>query len=96
MKFLDNLFHKSQQNRFENIEEYQDIKNIIIRVLDSEDSYNLLFCGPPASSKSLFLQGILELRKDGVFFDGSGAVPAALLDLGAATATMTTFPGSQY
>jgi Holliday junction DNA helicase RuvB len=31
----------------------------------------LLFVAPPASSKTLFLQGILELRKDGVYIDGS-------------------------
>ncbi len=40
--------------------------------LDSEDSYNLLFIGPPASAKTLFLQGILEMTGGkGVSFDGS-------------------------
>ena len=38
--------------------------------MDSEENYNLLFCGPPASAKTLFLLGILECRK-GVYFDGS-------------------------
>jgi Holliday junction resolvasome RuvABC ATP-dependent DNA helicase subunit len=38
--------------------------------LEAEDSYNLLFVGPPASAKTLFLLGILESRK-GVYFDGS-------------------------
>jgi hypothetical protein len=37
----------------------------------AEDNYNLLFIGPPASSKTLFLQGILEIRKDAIYFDGS-------------------------
>jgi replication-associated recombination protein RarA len=78
MKFLDNLFHKSQQNRFENIEGYQDIKNIIIRVLDSEDSYNLLFCGPPASSKTLFLLEIMKYYKDAQYFDGSNTTSRIL------------------
>ncbi|MFY9799064.1 MAG: hypothetical protein WAK17_01500 [Candidatus Nitrosopolaris sp.] len=31
----------------------------------------LLLCGPPASAKTLFLLGILGMRKDGVYFDGS-------------------------
>ncbi len=34
------------------------------------DNYNLLFIGPPASAKTLFLLGILESKK-GVYFDGS-------------------------
>ena len=50
---------------------YDDIKNIVRRALDTEENYNLLFVGPPASSKTLFLQGILEIRKVGVYFDGS-------------------------
>jgi MoxR-like ATPase len=39
-------------------------------VLDAEDNYNLLFVGPPASAKTLFLLGILDTKK-GVYFDGS-------------------------
>ncbi|MGB6527955.1 MAG: AAA family ATPase, partial [Candidatus Nitrosopolaris sp.] len=31
----------------------------------------MLFIGPPASAKTLFLLGILDMRKDGVYFDGS-------------------------
>jgi replication-associated recombination protein RarA len=54
---------------FCNIHGYDDIKDILRRVLDSEN-YNLIFIGPPASSKTLFLLGILE-SKNGVYFDGS-------------------------
>ena len=67
MKFLHlHLFHKE----FGNIEAYDDIKYLVRRVLDSDENYNLLFVGPPASAKTLFLLGILECRK-GVYFDGS-------------------------
>ncbi|MGB6594461.1 MAG: AAA family ATPase, partial [Candidatus Nitrosopolaris sp.] len=38
---------------------------------DVEDNYNLLFIGPLASVKTLFLLGILDIRKNGVYFDGS-------------------------
>jgi MoxR-like ATPase len=62
------LFRKEIE--FNNIQGYEDIKDIIRRALEAEDSYNLLFVGPPASSKTLFLLGILESRK-GVYFDGS-------------------------
>jgi MoxR-like ATPase len=62
------LFHK--EIGFHNIEGYDDIKDIVRRALDAEDNYNLLFIGPPASAKTLFLLGILESKK-GVYFDGS-------------------------
>ena len=55
---------------FENIQGYDDIKDLVKRALDAEGNYNLLFVGPPASAKTLFLMGILESKK-GVYFDGS-------------------------
>jgi hypothetical protein len=55
---------------FDNIEGYDDIKNIVRRALSSEENYNLLLCGTPASAKTLLLHGILEYR-NGVYFDGS-------------------------
>ena len=69
MKFLlIHLFHR--EVAFGNIVGYNDIKDLVRRVLSSDENYNLLFCGPPASAKTLFLLGILECRK-AVFFDGS-------------------------
>jgi replication-associated recombination protein RarA len=62
------LFRKEIE--FDNIHGYDDIKDIIRRALDAEDNYNLLFIGPPASAKTLFLLGIVESKK-GVYFDGS-------------------------
>ena len=62
------LFRKEIE--FNNIHGYDDIKDIVRRALDTEDNYNLLFVGPPASAKTLFLLGILEYRK-GVYFDES-------------------------
>ena len=62
------LFRKEVE--FENILGYDDLKYIVRRALDAEDNYNLLFIGPPASAKTLFLLGILESKK-GVYFDGS-------------------------
>jgi hypothetical protein len=63
------LFRK--HNEFYNIHGYDDIKDIVRRALDAEENYNLLFIGPPSSAKTSFLLGILDMRKDGVFFDGS-------------------------
>jgi hypothetical protein len=66
------LFRKEIE--FENIQGYDDIKDIVKRALDAEDNYNLLFIGPPASAKTLFLLGIIEYRK-GVYFDGTNTKP---------------------
>ena len=63
------MFRK--HNEFYNIHGYDDITHIVRRALDAEDNYNLLFIGLPASAKTLFLLDILDMRKDGVYFDGS-------------------------
>ncbi|HXX98165.1 MAG TPA: hypothetical protein VEL11_13725 [Candidatus Bathyarchaeia archaeon] len=52
---------------FESVQGYDDIKDIVKRVLYAEDNYNLLFLGPPASAKTLFLLGTIEYKK-GVYF----------------------------
>ena len=64
MKLL-RLFHKVESG---NIDGYYYIKDLVRRALDSDENYNLLLIGPPASSKTLFLLGILDIRKDGVYF----------------------------
>ena len=71
MKFLHLFKSSTAAGGFAKIHGYEDIKDIVRRVLESDENYNLLFVGIPASSKTLFLQGILELKKDGVYFDGS-------------------------
>src|SRR5215471_7318468 len=70
MKFLHLVFNSNNQTGFHNIQGYDEIKDIVRRALGAEDNYNLLFIGPPASAKTLFLLGILESR-NGVYFDGS-------------------------
>jgi MoxR-like ATPase len=62
------LFRKEVE--FENIQGYDDIKDIVKRAIDAEENYNLLFVGPPACAKTLFLFGIIEYKK-GIYFDGS-------------------------
>jgi hypothetical protein len=76
MKFL-HLFHKEVE--FGNIEGYDDVKYHVRRALDSEENYNLLLCGPPASGKTLFLQEIEYAgKKRGVFFDRSNTTSRIL------------------
>jgi len=63
MKFL-HLFNKSSSA-------HDGFAQKVRRALESDENYNLLFIGRPASAKTLFLLGILDMRKDGVYFDGS-------------------------
>jgi MoxR-like ATPase len=65
------LFRKEIE--FNNIEGYDDIKDIVRRALGADDNYNLLFVGPPASANTLFLLGILESKKV-VYFDGNNTI----------------------
>src|SRR5215471_8440904 len=72
MKFLDNLFYHRSQASFSNIAGYDDVKNIINRVLSSEENFNLLLVGPPASSKTQFLMEIMKTREGKtVYFDAT-------------------------
>jgi replication-associated recombination protein RarA len=74
MKFFSksyHLFHKSQQHNFESISGYSDVKDIVNRALQSEENFNLLFIGPPASSKTQFLMEIMKSSKNCVYFDAS-------------------------
>ena len=74
MKFLDNLFHHKHdyQASFSSISGYDDVKNIINRVLSSEENFNLLLVGQPASSKTQFLMEIMKAREGKtVYFDAT-------------------------
>src|SRR5215469_12726840 len=70
-----NLFRKEIE--LNNIQGYDDIKDIVRRALDAEDNYNILFVGPPASAKTLFLLRIVDCKK-GVYFDGSNTTSRIL------------------
>jgi hypothetical protein len=53
-----NLFRKDIG--FDNIQGYDDIKNIVRRALSSEENYNLLLCGPP----DVFRHVVEETKKE--------------------------------
>jgi replication-associated recombination protein RarA len=72
MKFLGNLFQHKPQTPFSSISGYDDVKNIINRVLSSEENFNLLLVGPPSSAKTQFLMEIMNFaKKNCVYFDAS-------------------------
>jgi replication-associated recombination protein RarA len=53
---------------FENICGFDGVKDVIRRILDSEENFNLLLIGQAPSAKTLFLLGIIEARK-AVYFN---------------------------
>lgn len=76
MKFFNrvcpSLFKRQEsQLQFSSIEGYEDVKEIIRRVLDCDYSFNVLLCGEPASSKTQFLMEILRMEKETVYFDAT-------------------------
>jgi replication-associated recombination protein RarA len=64
-------FRHKQEQDFDNICGYNDVKDIVLRALQTDESFNLLLCGPPASSKTLFLLAIQKQDHSAVYFDGS-------------------------
>ena len=62
MKFLDNLLHHKHDYQA-SFSSYDEVKNIINRVLSSEKNFNLLLVGAPASSKTQFLMEIMKARE---------------------------------
>ena len=74
MKFFNRVcpsLFKLQGSQFSSIQGYDDIKDIVRRALDSDESFNVLFCGTPASSKTQFLMEILKTSKNCVYFDAT-------------------------
>jgi len=59
------------QTGFDLIVGHDDVKDIVQRALDSQETVNLLLIGPPASAKTLFLEGIAEESQDCLYFDGT-------------------------
>jgi len=72
---------KKYDSIFPLITGYSDIKELICRSF-MEKGINILFIGPPASGKTLFLDSIYLLNKDkGVYIDMTNTTSAGLLDL---------------
>ena len=79
MKFLGNLFHHNSQASFSSISGYDDVKNIINRVLSSEENFNLVLVGPHASAKIQFLMEIMKAREGKtVYFDATNTTNRVL------------------
>jgi len=65
---------------FADIVGYDDIKQILVTSLNAEEPVHILFIGPPASAKSLFLMGI-ETLDNVVFALGGSTTKVGLRDI---------------
>lgn len=56
---------------FDKIEGYGDIKKIVRQALFDDKRHGILFIGPPACAKTLFLEAVIEEAGQGLYFDGT-------------------------
>jgi len=67
------------QEDFGKIAGYSDVKDIFKRALATDESINLLLVGPPASAKTMFLQGVMDIMgDDAVYFDATNTTNRVL------------------
>ena len=67
------------QEDFYKISGYADVKDIFKRALATEESINLLLVGPPASAKTMFLQGVMDIMgEEAVYFDATNTTNRVL------------------
>jgi replication-associated recombination protein RarA len=74
--FLINFEDKDIQPEdrfFSDIHLYDDLKQLLRRMIVSRESVHCLLVGPPASGKSLFLLSIQKNMKDAFFIDATNA-----------------------
>ena len=64
---------RRKEELFSTISGYDDLKKVINRALSSEENMNILFIGPPASSKTQFLMEIIKTSKNCVYFDATNS-----------------------
>jgi replication-associated recombination protein RarA len=74
--FLDD----QENNFFSEIHLYDDLKQLLSRMLASNESVHCVLVGPPASGKTMFLQSIQKNMKDAFFIDATNASGPGIVD----------------
>jgi hypothetical protein len=73
-------YHHQQKGLFDNIYGYDDIKRVFRMDLDTtNDTCSILLSGPPASTKTLFLQCLMRLHNS-YFINCSNATKSGMVD----------------
>jgi Holliday junction DNA helicase RuvB len=65
---------------FSDIHLYDDLKQLLSRMLLSKESVHCVLVGPPASGKTIFLLSIQKNMKDVFFIDATNASGAGIVD----------------
>jgi replication-associated recombination protein RarA len=81
--FLINFEDKDTQPEdrfFSDIHLYDDLKQLISRMLVSKESVHCVLVGPPASGKMMFLLAIQKNMKGAFFIDATNASGAGIVD----------------
>ena len=81
--FLLNFKDKDTQQEdrfFSDIHLYDDLKQLLRRMIVSRESVHCVLVGPPASGKSLFLQSIQKNMRDTFFIDATNASGPGIVD----------------
>ncbi|MFY9565643.1 MAG: AAA family ATPase [Nitrososphaeraceae archaeon] len=71
---------KPEDRFFSDIHLYDDLKQLLSRMLVSKESVHCVLVGPPASGKTMFLLAIQKNMKDAFFIDATNASGAGIVD----------------
>jgi Holliday junction DNA helicase RuvB len=82
---LENLFRfnfskSSEDQFFEDIIGYADIKQILMRAIVSKYPVHILLSGPPATAKTVFLLEMLSKLKKAYFIDATNTTGVGMVD----------------
>jgi replication-associated recombination protein RarA len=69
-----------EERFFSSIYGYSDIKKLLMRAIVSKESISILLCGPPASSKTVFLMEMMKGLDNACYIDCTNTTGAGLVD----------------
>src|SRR5918992_2447543 len=70
----------TEERFFSSIYGYSDIKKLLMRAIISRESISILLCGPPASSKTVFLFEMMKGLDNTCYIDCTNTTGAGLVD----------------
>lgn len=69
-----------EERFFCSIHGYSDIKKLLMRAIVSRESISIVLCGPPASSKTVFLMEMMKGLDNICYLDCTNTTGAGLVD----------------
>ena len=73
-------YEDGDKSFFEDVIGYNDIKKLIGMSINAFEPVHILFSGPPASAKTLFMKCLMMKLKNSYFTDGGNSTKAGMLD----------------